>query len=747
MIGQHLLAFRLKDTPLFKDVEFKIQKGLSVIYGLNRTNGRKSMQANGAGKSSLFSSVGETIYEEPIVGLKEDAVKQGTREVTLMVGKRKTVIRRKNSKLEILVDGKAKKFRKKSDGKLWIKEHLPLSQTEFNTYAYLDARVPHPLVMGTSSERKKFFNDAFGLDKIDAERKLYESELSKLKKVRIAYKELKQVFDVERETALSKEKREFLEQKLKALDAELEELNRKNQRLQEIAQVLAFEQSASKQVRKFEDVCPDLKEFGRVYEDARANLVEDRKKLKDAQRWADYQRDISKYTKALGRLSDEAQALMKAEGIKKALKACRNARDEYDDVKAKVEDCQECLDQEVKKPSKPEDDRPEQTSKELRALKESLEHKLEHAERFGKGVCDSCGQSVKVKDPAELKKKLKRVDRYLDLIEQWADYDEARAKYKEWKARAEEAEAALPKLQKQLKKLKALRKLGKELRDLPSEPEPFEGRKLEIGVMERMVEEDRERISLLEFMEPNLDTVKTLRGLTDKQRKASEIAPKLQQRINELHERCATIRAKLEQNEQNRDKLRKYRDRLIEMKAQLSEEEALKILVEAYSDKNMKRSAVKAISTRLMAEVNKYAKSIFPEDFEFDFVWESSKIQLLVHRRYRNGKKTKTITSDVRKLSGAESKLYTFILVLAHLTFVPSRKRSNVLILDEPDSNMSAETTEAFKRLLPILNQVIPSIIVITPRSNERYEGAKEFTVLKDKGVATIVEGHPSKHK
>jgi len=180
------------------------------------------------------------------------------------------------------------------------------------------------------------------------------------------------------------------------------------------------------------------------------------------------------------------------------------------------------------------------------------------------------------------------------------------------------------------------------------------------------------------------------------------------------------------------------------MKEELKEEEALRLLVEAYSDKNIKRDAVKAVSSRLMAEVNKYAKSIFPEDFDFEFKWESSKVQLLVNRRYREGKKTKVVTSDVRKLSGAESKLYTFVLVLAHLTFVPARKRSNVLILDEPDSNMSGETTESFKRLLPILNKVIPSIIVITPRTSERYEGAQEFTVLKEKGEARIVKGHPS---
>ncbi len=154
----------------------------------------------------------------------------------------------------------------------------------------------------------------------------------------------------------------------------------------------------------------------------------------------------------------------------------------------------------------------------------------------------------------------------------------------------------------------------------------------------------------------------------------------------------------------------------------------------------MKRMAIKAISARLMAEVNKYARHVFAEDYTFEFNWDSSQLNLLVNRKY--GKKT--LTSDVRKLSGAESKLFTIVLVLALLTFVPARKRCNLMILDEPTANFSPETIERFKALLPILNKVIPSIIVVTPKTDERYEGAQEFTMLKENGQSILVPGHPS---
>lgn len=743
-MSQHISGFTLKDTLLFKNLHFDIPKGLSVIYGLNRSNGKKSMQANGAGKSSAFASIGETLYDEPIVGLREDTIKQGTRTIHLKLGDKKVDVVRKNTKLEILVNGKPKEFRKKSDGKLWLSKHLPMSQAEFNTYGFLDARVPHPLVMGSSTERKRFFTEAFGLDKIDVERRLFEAELSKLKRVRTAYKELKAIFDADKARALPKEERLQLKAKVAGYKTELEELNNKHVRLQDIMRLLSFEASAKKQLKAFDAMCPDLEEYTQLYKDAQTNLKEDKAKLRDARDWEEYQRDRRKYDKAFAALSDEAKALTDKMGFKRARRRCKEAASELDDLQTKIDDAEKHEARKPDKPHKPDEKRIEADKKELRARLDSLEHKLEHATKFKTGTCDSCGQDVKVKDPKELKAKVKSVDAQLGLIELWSEYDEGRATYDEWSKKGVKLQAEAEDARQQVKKLKRLKSVGKELRDLPEQPEKFEGRKLEVEVCEQMVDEDRKRIELLEFIDPNIDNVRDLRKLTEKQRSAAEVGPRLMERINKLHEKLSSISARLEVNRSVTEGLEKMKTRLLEMRAELINEEPLKLLVEAYSDKAMKRMAIKSVSTKLMQEINKYAKLIFPEDFEFGFSWESSKISLTVTRKYRQGKKVKQLTSDVRKLSGAESKLYTFILVLAHLTFVPLRKRSNVLILDEPDSNMSAETSDAFKKLLPILNKVIPSIVVITPRTEQRYEGAKEFTVLKEKGEANIVEGHPS---
>ncbi len=743
---QHINSFWLHDTILFKNLKFEIPKGLSVIYGLNRTTGPKSMQANGAGKSSAFSSIRETLYEEPMVGLKEDLLKHGTRGVSMTLKDKKVEIVRKNSKLEIIVNGKPKEFRKKSDGQLWLKKNLPLSSAEFDTYAFLDARVPHPLVMGSSADRKKFFVSAFGLDKIDVERKLFEAELAKLKEVKASYKALRETVDSDKEQLLSKEKRIKLESDVKKLRMELEALQAKASRMQEVNRLLDFERTAYKQLAYFDKFLPDdddLERFSVKYKHAKQNLEDDKKKLQDARDWADYQKDCRKYEASIKEFSDDARKLLNKKGLKDALRKSKNSRKEYEELKEQKESYERLL---AKKPSRPEvldlSQTPQDSRKELRARLDSLEHKLEHAEKFGGGVCDSCGQSVKTVDPKKLKRRIKDVEADLEKWDQIETYKEQEAEYKEWKSRIKEFD--IEQIKEDMAKAKKWARCYKELRDLPTQPKKFKGLRLEIHVMERMVEEDREIISILEFMEPHLDTVRSLRAVTQQQRDKAGLGRKLSDRINEIHELVAKKESRLESNSELLRSLKKRVARMDELKDQLKEEEALKLLVEAYSDKQMKRNAVKVGAARLMKAVNKYAPAVFSEDYKFGFSWESSKVSLTVERKYRKGKKVKVLTSDVRKLSGAESKLFTFLLVFGLLTMTPQHKRSNVLILDEPDAAMSAETTEAFKRLLPILNTVIPSIVVITPRTEQRYEGAREFTVLKRGGEASIVENHPT---
>lgn len=728
-----LNSIRLQKTHLFKDVEFHFTPGLHVIYGLNKANTRVSDNGNAAGKSFLFSSLGETLLDQPIIGQRQDAIKSGTRTVSLTLDSKTYEVQRSNNKLEILHKGKSK-FRTKPQAKEWLAK-LPINEEEYNTYVHVDARKPHPLIVGSSTERKQFFTSFFGLNKLDIERKLFQAELNKLGKVRAVYDELKK--DYQKLRSGPDPDLKALKIKFKQKRQELDELNAKNVRLQDLLQLLQFEKTAQDQLKRFYALTTDLSDesFADLLQTIEWQAKENKKDLSEAQDYADYLRDIKAYTKAFNALSETTKKyLLKFDDLERRSKIRYK---EYRKLGQELEDIEEQLKKLDSKPL-PKPFKVEGDKTELAATIDLLKHKLAHATKFKRGQCETCGQDVKIVDPKKLQKRLNEAT---DALEKIQTYEYALVEYKDnlnqlkqrglYEARVNEIEAL------QISNKKWAR-IYKELINLPETPQAFRGKKLELEVVRRMVEEDRENLKLLEFIQPNLELIRQLQKVTDKQRLID--GSKLQLKVNECQEALADIRLDYTMAKKNSEQRALLKARLQKMKAALADEEALKILVEGYSDKAMKKMAIKTIASRLMAEVDKYARLILPEDFSFEFDWSGSQMSILVHRKY--GKKV--LTSDIRKLSGAESKLFTFIMLIAEMVFVPERKRCNVLVLDEPAAAMSEAVIEAFKKLLPILNRIFPCIILITPKHEERYENCKEYTVLKTKKEIKLMNGHPS---
>lgn len=743
--GIQPLSFRLQNTLLFKDCTWDFKPGLSVIYGLNRASARTSSNGNGAGKSAFFSMIGETVYECPIIGEKQDALKTGTRTYDFLLHGKPVQIVREGSKLDIKINGKSK-FRTKPKARKWLEKNFPINQEEYETYCHIDGRLPHPLAMGSSITRKRFFNTFFGLDKMDIERRLFQAELAKLSKIRAAYDEIRTEFIRAKEKKDNTDK-DALRASIVDCQSELDELNTKNSRLQNITQLLSFEASAKTQIKAYLDLDPEVSQdtFDDLLETAKWNKKTNKADLAEAHEWRQYQRDTKHYTEAYDNLSDRAKKLIVKLGKKglidkygDAAEKARNTKLQIKEWRSSLEEAQQVLDE--PKPKKVSIDETWDRKAILSKI-QALEHQYDHAKKFKSGQCETCGQEVDVKDPETIKARYKKEKVKIRLMDEHNAYQEAIKKRKAAREVVDESAEALEELEIKYEKLLNRAKAVAEVRELPSRPKKFEGKKLDIPILERMCEEDQERLILLDFIQPNLDTIRDITKLTDKQRRASKIADKLRTKINEVQERLGKLRLKWSLAKEAYLDYKRLRDRVVEMKTALRDEKALKLLVEGYSDKQMKKTAIKTIASRLMQEVNKYGRIVFPEDYTFDFNWDKSNMALIVHRKH--GKKM--LVSDVRKLSGAESKLFTIVLVMALMTFVPQRKRCSTLILDEPASTFSLETLDALKRLLPILNKLFPSIILITPRTDERYEGAMEFTVLKEK-VATILKGHPSMH-
>ena len=744
-------SIQLKDAGPFAEVSFRIPKGLSVIYGLNRAGGPQSKNSNGVGKSFLFSSLSEMIYEDPVVGEKQDRVKSGTRAFSFTSGVTKKKIslirymKGRSEKVMVKEKGVDKELRTPTIAKNYLKKAWPITQEEYNTYVHLDSRIPHPLVMGTTTQRKQFFTSFFGLDKLDAERKLFTAELGKLAKVKVAFQELRSQYNKSKEDLLSPEDVERFKTKAKSYRLKLDALQSQFRETQETIRLMQFAESAKAQIKVLNTACHDnisIEEFETAAKNNDWELKKVRKDIEECEEWEQYKRDNKHYTEAFEALSTATRRAVKKTGLSETRKlAAANAK-ELREVRTELAELQaeaESLESEFRALDRIE--KPEGNEEDIATALRAYRHQLEHAEQFSEGKCETCGQVVKIKDPAVLSKRVKTLTSQLRQHREYREYVKARKFQKELEVKINEARTNYDARSADLVKLEPWKQINEELQELPRKPKPFEGKKLQIVVLRRMLEEIQERKQLLEFCRPHLESIIAFAELKTEDIEKAKASDGLHDRMNNIQELLSKVTAKLEVHRTIAARQKETRERLIELKTQLKDEEPLRLLVQGYQDKNLKKMAIESISVRLMQLVNKYAKIIFPEDYTFEFQW-GTQISLLVHRKY--GKRT--LTSDVRKLSGAESKLFTIILVLALLAFVPAHKRCSLLILDEPSANLSREMTSSLEELLPVLLTLIPSIILITPKE-EIYEGARTFTVVKRNGISTIEEGFPHAQK
>lgn len=708
---KRILEIGLEGVADFKKSVLPIAPGVTYLYGYNALD---NGNPNAAGKSVMASSTADIFYDTPMVGTKQDKVKGGTRSVKWKEGKSVHSVRSsfegKTEKLRYRVNGVPAGGRTAKMTRELIRKAWGVTEEDYRTYGYLDSATPHPLVRGTSTARKAFFTSFFQLDKLDAERKILAKQVSELKKVRAQHTELDKTFQEIKQDMLSKTKRLELEARLKKLQKRLDHLRAVADEAQRAKSIADFRAYAKPHLKSFRALVKSVKDLDDVLKATRKAL----RKAEAAQEQAEEYEVYKKELKVWKRRSAELDMSKSDEQLEASAEKVKSYKSKLAVVNDEIESLKQIKEPEARK-------KPTTSKDKVQAEIYRLEHELDHLEKFKKGVCSECGQPVKVR-------KLKDVQADLDVakkeLRQWRAYEE----YKELKTswdRAVEELAVAKKKRKTLKDFIEVNEGDVELwskRSKLRKPEKVDPP--EDYVDPTKLEAD---LKVLEFFEPHQEMLLALEQDT------GEVQPFDLSELDDLQSKISTIKAKLEVHETVKTRASKIRKRLQELEAQLEDEPALQLVMEAYSDKAVKAMAVEEISRRLMATVNKYAPIAF-KGYTFEFVW-GPQVRLLVHRPKG--------TTDVRKLSGAESKLFTLILVMSQLMFVPKSKRLSLLILDEPSASFSGPTLERFHRLLPHIQQLIPSILIVTPKSQERYEGAAEYTVVRNSDGAEIRKGHP----
>lgn len=717
--------------PYEEKAIFRIKPGISVIYGLNHTSGKQSKNSNWVGKSLLFSTISEVLYEQPIVGSKQDRITKGLQQITFEDNQNnKYLISKKNNKYLIKKNGKDVKFITNKKGPRELIEQIwPLTIEEYETFVHIDTRVPHPLVMGSTSIRKEFFTKFFGLDKVDAERKLYLAELNKLASVKEAYNTLYSTYNLIKKDALSKDAIAALEKLVKDLHDRQNAMKAEMLAMQEKQQLIEFANS-------WKDGIKTLKKEGITTQEKIIStrdywsdtITQLNHQLKEAEKYKQYLLANNAYLTAYNKLSDKEKAVPFAkakEGHNRYIEASNSCEDYAYDVNK------------YKKLIENKVENPGELVVDIDAIKEQyavVKHQLEHAKKFKNGICPTCGQEVKNLDIAALEaeyyalqKQIAKYNEYQEKYSKYLEYEKNINKYNEALSKLEEA-------QKLFRKYTKYEKLYRKLVYLPEKPEEYTGLIVNADEVNQKLEHAKKEESFYKFFATFANKIEAYFALDD-----YRVDKSIFEQYTTLSNKYYELNTRLENARATHQKLECIKEKLDGMKTQLEDVKPLEYLVELFQDKTLKKKIVQTIGNRLMQLVNKYAALIFNEDYHFELEWQASQINIICKRKA--GKRE--LISDVRKLSGAESRLFTLILVLSLMSFIPTAKRPNLLILDEPEANFSAETTAQFYKLIQIIEQAIESIIIITTKTDDVYAGSRCYTIVRD-GDSRIIAGHPS---
>lgn len=763
----NLKSLEYENVVLFKHAFLKLNEpGVTSIRGRN-LNARTKDQSNGTGKSLLAGGIPDILLKQPPLATKKNDRKSSMSDPDskiILVGERDGVeytlqkaAHGKSVKYTVLKNGKDTKVRTTAIAEEFIQELHGWSETEFYTTVYLEGRRPFFFQMGTDSQRLEFFTSLFRLEGYDDVRDKLNKRKADLRddQTKLGVVEADLV-KAERDLEQSNWKPSMREPYL-ALIEERTELKRKHQRISDRVTSLSglqalFERSRvlNEQHQKlsnkigdntFENVQKqrDLIEQNRHYESSLHEYNRRRKKLQS--RLATYEAP-----------KEDAQDLhTKLRSVEKLI---ARLEERIDGIKAR----REAITTALKGVRKSWQDTAKRASKKAKGSRADLETKraelttiikLGKLASKGHTECPTCGSPIEQKQvksrAAKAAASITKIDEQIEGIE--AALKLERIEAEGLKLREELDSGKLAKLEKheaEFKDLVAQRRnistlldaatavsdLKAQLKALKAPAKPDGKPTMERATVDKLLSAFQQRRTLLPELKRvkaeieeaggrdlNESDLKKLPKLLKTQRKGNERLHKLAQTLSEQRsqfEAYKAIRSRIKELTKKRKRFRKA----------LRDLPIIEALIHAYSNKGLKVMATQRLAAIIESNMNRLADLTFVEKTKFTINVTAGAFSVLYHRGKR--------VADVRKLSGAESRSFALLFLVALLPLIPAERRCNCVILDEMDANMSDPSKRLLAQdFLPYLNSLVPTVINITPDNRTPYPGKVIFVEKK----------------
>jgi len=789
----HYDYIEAEDYVLFNKARLEIEPGITVVRGLNRDvklpNGlsrqeRIEKASNGSGKSAFFQIVPNLLLDSLPVGAGRkwvDFRKTKTKTPTITVGwhkegsedryiQKKTWSETGVASYTSYLNGENQNTNTQRNAKIWRQDRIPVTAEEYFTLHYIDALARLPLFYGKDADKFEYILNLFDLQVISKIRNALKDRMSGVKEALAEERFLEDQL-----AGLLVEKRRLkgseLRKQYKPLRAKKRELTDRLDQLQATITRLEADKVRSRSTQKLFKLVHGTKVPLRSTLKDRVKLLQTQ--LSKAQQQDKVRDRVAVKRAAIQTLKGKVEHLLEASKFPVEVKSQVDApsvRTLIDKLQSRTSCIESRLSRlkgslefiDLENPQKP----CEEAFIALGNRKDIDSHLQEAIDNGGfyrnalknlHTVGDQCyvcltdlsgdkkQRIVKMlekelakqeKAVRKLRKQSKLATLAQEYTEQKAAYDTATLQVTEIKRSIKKEKAKLQGIQgsfnskaaeKFYNTLETLISYREELAQLLSQLTPDTtglssakmGKKLQVTVR------------ILDSWIPVKDRVTEREGVLEKQKQVNLAEySKLRDEADSLEEDLAKAYSESQHYQRVKEEVTQIQDKLAQFSAQLQDREALDALMEATSKTGIRIPILQHIAEILSTNMNNRAYLLFPEKTRFKMVVTEGSLDILV-------KRSSGAVCSVRNLSGAQKRMFVLLFLIARLPLIPRSKRSNLLILDEPTANLDPISQELFIQFLPVLNTVIPSIIVITP-TTEEYNASREYVIVKSKGTSML---------
>lgn len=240
--------------------------------------------------------------------------------------------------------------------------------------------------------------------------------------------------------------------------------------------------------------------------------------------------------------------------------------------------------------------------------------------------------------------------------------------------------------------------------------------------------------------QPSLHSMKGKIDLANINDRASKVQRALEEQLVQLTKENADLQTPLTQYSVQEALLGKeiaqlklYESKIPELEEQCKRIDLFNKLLDVFQPKGFRLEKIKYFTKVFESILNKFAGFLFLEPFQFQVVVEKRDLQIIATRSDKS--------SDVRYLSGSESRCFQLLCLISILALLPQNKRTNICILDEMDAGCDETTTRMFyESFLPELRNIVPSVVVITPLRDSGFyiKEDRSYLIRKINGESTI---------